>query len=116
MGSGEVAAGVGGVRVGEPPEAHLGAVCVLVWGRAAGGEGARRRRPRRRKNPAKLGQQPVGKWRAELARGLAGGLGCPRGRRVREGAIHRRWRQWCRRADTVSRSQARTHGRSGELK
>jgi hypothetical protein len=43
--SGEVAAGVGGERVGESPEAHLRAIWVLGWGREAlSGGGHRCRR------------------------------------------------------------------------
>jgi hypothetical protein len=43
--SGEVAAGVGGERVGEPPEAHLGTICMLGGGREAlSGGGHRHRR------------------------------------------------------------------------
>jgi hypothetical protein len=79
--------GSGGVfgrgRCGGGTGAHLSLVCALVWGREAGREGARQRRvavSAVAQNPAKLEQQPVGNRRVGLARGLAGGWGCPRGR------------------------------------
>jgi hypothetical protein len=80
--------GSGGVfgrgRCGGGLRAHLSLVCALVWGGEAGDEGARRRRAAASAaahTPAKLGKQRVGKRQFGLARGLAGGLGCSRGRR-----------------------------------
>jgi hypothetical protein len=42
--SGEVADGVGGERVGEPPEAHLETICMLGGGREALSGGGHRHR------------------------------------------------------------------------
>jgi hypothetical protein len=75
---------VGRGRCGGGIGAHLSLVCALVWSREAGGDGAQLHRvaaSAAAQNPAKLGQQPGGKRRVGLARGLAKGLGCSRGRR-----------------------------------
>jgi hypothetical protein len=67
--SGEVAAGVGGERVGEPPEAHLGTICVLGGGREAlSGGGHRHRRV------AAAGLTVSARWRLPWKRGRVGEL------------------------------------------
>jgi hypothetical protein len=67
--SGEVAAGVGGERVGEPPEAHLRTICVLRGGREAlSGGGHRHRRV------AAAGLTVLARWRLPWKCGRVGEL------------------------------------------
>jgi hypothetical protein len=67
--SGEVAARVGGERVGKPPEAHLRANWVLGWGREALSGGGHRCRRVAAADPV-----APARWRLRRERGRVGEL------------------------------------------